>query len=199
MRIEIVVFDGFDELDAFAPYEVLHTAEAKADFTVALVGADGPGQVRGAHGVVLDVADGIGTPDALLVVGGGWLANSPRGAKQQADDGALTATIAKLAPSMKWTASVCSGGMLLAEAGILRGRTATTNRRLHGLLADYGVTVRTERVVDDGDIITAGGITCGFDLAARIVEREAGPELAAETMAHIEYNRDLAESYVVPR
>lgn|SRR5574341_794458 len=82
MRIEIPVFDGFDELDAIAPYEVLRTAgelSADAGWQVALVGAHGPGEVVAAHGLRLSVSHGLGRPDAVIVPGGGWTSRAPRG------------------------------------------------------------------------------------------------------------------------
>jgi putative intracellular protease/amidase len=81
MRIEIPVFDGFDELDAIGPYEVLRTAsEINTDvgWDVALVGAHGPGEVVAAHGLRLSLTDGLGRRAAVLVPGGGWTRRPPR-------------------------------------------------------------------------------------------------------------------------
>lgn len=189
MDIEIIVFDGFDELDAIAPFEVLrHAADAGAPFLVDLVGADGPGEIRAANGLTVRVEAGIGLPDAVIVPGGGWLDGSRTGARAQADKGVLPSTLAQLAPSLRWTASVCTGAMLLAEAGLLRGRTATTNRGAHEQLRAAGTEVVDERVVDDGDIVTAGGPSCGIDLALWLTEREAGPQVAARTAEVIHYD-----------
>jgi transcriptional regulator GlxA family with amidase domain len=189
MDIEIIVFDGFDELDAIGPFEVLrHAANAGAPFAVSLVGADGPGEISAANGLTMLVEQGIGAPDALVVPGGGWLEGSGTGARAQAERGDLPAKLAALAPSLRWTASVCTGAMLLAEAGLLRGRTATTNRGAYDQLRAAGTTVLDERVVDDGDVGTAGGPSCGIDLALWLTEREAGSELAARTAAAIHYD-----------
>ena len=73
--------------------------------------------------------------------------------------------------------------MLLSAAGLLRGRTATTNRGAHDQLRAAGTIVRDERVVDDGAVITAGGPSCGIDLALWLTEREAGPDIAARNGA----------------
>lgn len=186
MRIEIVVFDGFDELDAIGPFE----AFSSAGFEVELVGVDGPAQVRGSRGARLVVSAGLGQPDAVVVPGGGWLNHAEQGARAEAWRGVLPARIAELTPSLRWVASVCTGGMLLAEAGILRGRTATTNRNALDDLRGYdGVTVLANRVVDDGNIITAGGITSGFDLALHLIGRELGTERADRVAAALEYHR----------
>lgn len=197
MRIEIVVFDGFDEMDALGPFEVFDSAaRAGADFDVALVGVDRPGRVTASHGVVLEVSRPIGSPDAIVIPGGGWLEDTETGVRKQVADGVLPAAVAELASTVQWTASVCTGGMLLAEAGILTGRTATTNRGAHEQLRGYGVTVRPERVVDDGNVVTAGGITCGIDLALHLTERGAGADIAATVGGWIEYPRDRAAVYI---
>jgi transcriptional regulator GlxA family with amidase domain len=188
MDIEIIVFDGFDELDAIGPFEVLrHAAAAGAPFAVSLVGADGPGEIHAANGLSMRVDAGIGAPDAIVVPGGGWLDDTGTGARAQAERGELATKLAELAPSLRWTASVCTGAMLLAAAGLLRGRTATTNRGAHDQLRAAGTTVVDERVVDDGDVVTAGGPSCGIDLALWLTEREAGPEVAARTADVIHY------------
>ncbi len=188
MDIEIIVFDGFDELDAIAPFEVLrHAADAGAPFRVSLVGADGPGEIRAANGLRMYVDAGIGRPDAVVVPGGGWLDRNGAGAYQQAARGQLPRTIAALARTTRWTASVCTGAMLLSAAGLLQGRTATTNRGAFGDLRAAGTVVRDERVVDDGAVITAGGPSCGIDLALWLTEREAGPEIATRAAEVIQY------------
>jgi transcriptional regulator GlxA family with amidase domain len=186
MRIEIVVFNGFDELDAIGPFEVF----SSAGYDVELVAIDGPAEIRGNHGLRLVTAAALGQPDAVVVPGGGWLNHAERGARAEAWRGVLPARIAELTPSLRWIASVCTGGMLLAAAGILAGRTATTNRNALNDLREYdGVTVLPNRVVDDGNIVTAGGITSGFDLALHLVQRESGAEKADRVAAGIEYRR----------
>lgn len=101
----------------------------------------------------------------------------------------LPAKLAALAPSVEFLASVCTGSMLLAAAGLLTGRRATTNRGALEELRGYGVEVLDERVVDDGTVMTAGGLTAGIDLGLWIVEREQGTA-AADRRAHaVEYVR----------
>lgn len=194
MRIEIVVFDGFDELDALAPYEVLRTAQAGgAGWDVALVSAGAAGTVTAQHGLALSVREPLGRPDALLVPGGGWGRRGDRGTWSEVRRGHLPARIAELAPGCAWVASVCTGAMLLSAAGLTRGRPATTHHDATADLAAAGALVIPDaRVVDDGDLLTAGGITSGLDLALWIVEREAGPALAARVAAEMEYRRSPA-------
>jgi transcriptional regulator GlxA family with amidase domain len=80
--------------------------------------------------------------------------------------------------------------MLLAEAGLVKGRAVTTNRNAWAELEAFGADLKKNRVVDDGDLVTAGGITSGIDLALHIVEREYSAEVADGIAATIEYTRD---------
>ncbi|WP_430786693.1 DJ-1/PfpI family protein [Actinoplanes sp. G11-F43] len=185
MRVEIVVFDGFDELDAFGPFEVL----AAAGFDVALVTAHEPGPVTSMRGVRVDVPTPLGRPDAVVVAGGGWLNRAAHGSWAEARRGVLPRRLAEVAGSARWMASVCTGSMLLAEAGLLTGRNATTNRNAYGELRGYGVTVIEERVVDDGDRITAGALSAGLDLGLWLTERELGPDRAARVAASLDFTR----------
>jgi transcriptional regulator GlxA family with amidase domain len=86
-------------------------------------------------------------------------------------------------------ASVCTGAMLLAHAGIIGSRRATTHHLAWDELADTGATVVKDRVVDEGDLITGGGVTCGLDLALWLVERNFGRRLADGIADGIEYAR----------
>jgi transcriptional regulator GlxA family with amidase domain len=194
MRIEIVVFDGFDELDALAPYEVLRTAQADgAGWDVALVSAGPAGTVTAQHGLALSLSEPLGRPDALIVPGGGWGRRGDRGTWGEVQRGDLPARIAALAPGCAWVASVCTGAMLLSAAGLTRGRPATTHHEARADLAAAGAEVIADaRVVDDGDLLTAAGITSGLDLALWLVEREAGAALAGRVADEMEYQRSPA-------
>lgn len=81
-------------------------------------------------------------------------------------------------PSNRITASVCTGSLLLGAAGRLEGRRATTHRSQMSRLAEYGATAVHERVVDEGQLITAGGVTAALDLGLHLVRRLAGSEVA---------------------
>jgi transcriptional regulator GlxA family with amidase domain len=194
MRIEIPLYDGFDEVDAIGPFEVLgNAAFARDDVTVELVGAHGPGEIVAAHG--MRVAVGAGPSDAadlIVVPGGGWraLGTSPQGARREYDDGRLPARLAEFHSGGATIASVCTGAMLLAKAGLLDGRPATTHRAVLDDLRATGAEVDdTARVVDDGDILTCGGVTSGLDLALHLVEREWGAELAGQIAELMEHER----------
>jgi transcriptional regulator GlxA family with amidase domain len=86
-------------------------------------------------------------------------------------------------------ATVCGGGLALAMAGLLDGRTAVTHTLGNDVLEATGTTVVRARVVDDGDLVTAGGVTSGLDLALYLLEREFGPRIAIAVEQLFEYER----------
>jgi transcriptional regulator GlxA family with amidase domain len=185
-RIDIVLYDGFDELDALGPFEVLRNA----GFDARLVTLDEPGPVTGSHGAVLEPAGTLGDDaDLVLVPGGGWNDRADRGAWGEAQRGALPRRLAELHAAGTPLASVCTGGMLLAAAGVTRGRPATTHHGAVDALRESGAEVVEERVVDDGDVLTAGGVTSGIDLALWLVERERGRATADAVAREMEHER----------
>ncbi len=195
MRIEIVIYEGFDEMDAIAPYEVLRSAATSesANFEVVLVNAAGAGLVTAANGLQLLVSEELGHPDALIVPGGGWGDRAGRGAWAEVQRGALPRRIAEVASNCQWVASVCTGAMLLAAAELTNGRPAITHHAAIDDLAASGAhVIEGARVVDDGDLLTGAGITSGLDLALWIVEREAGGALASRVARLIEHERSSA-------
>jgi len=191
MNIDILIFDGFDDLDALGPNELLrHAARAGAPFEVALVTLDGSERVVTALGTTLIPERALGErPDLVLVPGGGLLDNSPTGVLAEIERGAIPAALERLHASGTAVASVCTGALLLGAAGLLDGRPATTNRHALERLRETGAEVIDERVVDDGDLLTAQGVTAGMDLALWLVERERGPEFAANLARGVEYER----------
>jgi transcriptional regulator GlxA family with amidase domain len=193
MKLQIVLFEGFDELDALAPYEVLRRAEeAGADMRVELVTLDPADEVTAFYGLRVRPDRQLDTgnqPDVLIVPGGGWNHPGPRGARAEAERGALPAAIARLHAEGTIVAAVCTGAMLLARAGILAGRHATTHHIALEDLRAAGAEVVPARVVDDGDVITSGGVTSGLDLALWLVERFAGAEIAVQVERRLEYER----------
>jgi len=186
MTTEILLFDGFDDLDAFGPFEVLSEAGLPTRFVTILPTE----RVRSAHGAKI-VPDGVlGDPDLVLVPGGGWNDRSGPGAYAEARRGVITKALAERHAAGRRLGSVCTGAMLLAEAGILRDRPAITHHTAIEDLRAFGADVRPgERVVDDGDIITAGGVTSGIDLALYLVERQLGPEAARAGAREIEWDQ----------
>jgi uncharacterized protein (DUF427 family)/putative intracellular protease/amidase len=188
--IDIVLFDGVDELDAVGPLEVLRGAAAHgADLAVRLVTRTEPLEVTGHHGLRLG-ADAVYSPgaDILLVPGGGWIARADTGAWAEAERGDWLPLIKAAADAGVLMAGVCTGVMLLARAGVIGARPATTHHGAAAELEAAGVRVVDQRVVDAGGLVTAGGVTSGIDLGLHLVERLFGPE-AAETQAErLEYS-----------
>ena len=134
MRAEIILYDGFDDLDAFAPYEVLRRAAAAgADLAVDYVTVDGSESVTSAYGVALQTPTRLGQPDLLLIPGGGWVARSAQGARAEAERGAIPNALAQAHARGAVIATVCTGAMLASAAGLTRGRRATTH---HSAIAD---------------------------------------------------------------
>lgn len=199
MRIEIPVFDDFDEVDAIGPFEVLaNVRPAHPEVEVELVGAHGPGEILAGHGLRMTCAEGLSDrADLIVVPGGGWVRGG--GVRRQYDDGTLAARLRALHESGVTVASVCTGGVLLAQAGILDGRPATTHRAALDFIEGLGARVdRTARVVDDGDVLTAGGVTSGFDLAFHLVARYWDAELAASIATLMEYEPTPARTTGAP-
>jgi transcriptional regulator GlxA family with amidase domain len=195
MRIEIPIYEGYDEVDAVGPFEVLsNAAVAIDDLEVALVGADGPGEVTAAHGMRVVCDEGLSEAAGLVLVpGGGWVRGG--GVRDQYEDGSLAKRLAELHQGGAAMASVCTGAILLAQGGILDGRPATTHRAALDHLETMGADVdREARVVDDGDVLTCGGVTSGFDLALHLVEREWGAELAESIATLMEITRQPART-----
>jgi transcriptional regulator GlxA family with amidase domain len=185
VRIAIVLYDGFDELDAIGPYEVLRNAASPVDdLEVLLVTREPAEEVRGSHGLVVEPQGMLDDSfDLVVVPGGAWVSRSEVGAWGEIERGELPELLGRLHAEGTAMASVCTGTMLLSAAGITRGRPATTHHAAVEALADEGAEVVEERVVDDGDLVTSGGVTSGIDMALWLVEREWGRELA-EAIAH---------------
>ena len=191
MRIDILLFDGFDELDALAPLEVLQTAAGHgADIQATLVGAYGAATIAADHGARLVVDRGISDDaDVVLVPGGGWFTRGDHGAWVEVQRGEIPAQIAAAHARGAVIASVCTGALLIAAAGVTEGRPATTHHDAIEDLRATGAEIVDARVVDDGDVITCGGVTSGIDLALALVERAAGREVADAVARDIEYSR----------
>ncbi|MPZ92289.1 MAG: DJ-1/PfpI family protein [Actinobacteria bacterium] len=190
MRIDIIIYEGFDELDAIGPFEVLtQAAQMGADLSTRLVTLDPAELVSASHGLevkphgVLDAS-----ADLVIVAGGGWAGRAERGAWGEARRGTLPTRLAKLHESGTPVAAVCTGGMLLATAGLLEGRPAVTHHSARNDLVASGAKWSDRRVVDDGDVITSGGVTSGLDLALWLVERYFGRDLRTRVAAHIEHH-----------
>ena len=189
--IEILVYDGFDELDVVGPFEAFEmAADGGTPLDTSLVTLSSREQVTAAHGLRIE-PDGVlsvdDPPDLVVVPGGGWNDRRPEGAWAEADRGAVPDTLRRLHDAGTTLAGVCTGGMLLARAGLLSGRPAVTHGGALDDLRDTDAEVVDARVVDDGDVLTAGGITSGLDLALHLIERLVDRETADAVATGLEY------------
>jgi transcriptional regulator GlxA family with amidase domain len=137
--------------------------------------------------VVLPAPDSPDRPDLLVVPGGGWTDPDAPGAGAEVRRGVLPDVLAAHYEAGATLAAVCTGGMLLADAGLLDGRPAVTHSVALDDLRESGASVVDARVVDDGDVLTAGGVTSGLDLALYVVEREVGADVADRIATRMEY------------
>ncbi|MER6306859.1 MULTISPECIES: DJ-1/PfpI family protein [unclassified Streptomyces] len=203
MHIQVVLFDGFDPLDAIAPFEVLHAGGSASDgaVTVEMVSAEGPREViSGAGGLTLRATSAVDLEraDLLLVPGAAGRVGEP-GEVPEEEVGAgewkqqefipvlLGRTLTTELPALLnqamddpdiTVATVCGGSLVLAMAGLLEGRHATTHHMGLDMLDATGAHPVRARVVDDGDLITCAGVTSGLDLGLYLLEREVGPRVA---------------------
>jgi transcriptional regulator GlxA family with amidase domain len=192
MRIQILLLDGFDELDALGALEVLHAAAgAGAELRAELVRLDSA-TVTSAFGLQLHVATRLEAdepPALLLLPGAAWLANAGRGTWAARQRDRVAALVAALHRNGATLAAVRTGAAVLGAAGLLRGRAATTDHQAIDELRAHGAEIVPERVVDEGDVVTCGGMASGLDLAFWLVERYASPAVAQAVERQLGYER----------
>ncbi|HEV7649826.1 MAG TPA: DJ-1/PfpI family protein [Actinophytocola sp.] len=193
MLAQVVLFDGFDPLDVIAPYEVLAAGGMITGglLEVELVSAEGARRVPGGIGSLsLDATCRLEPGRAELVVVPGAAGSLPDGEDDVREDSipvVLARTLDTGLPVLLkealgrpglTVATVCGGSMVLAMAGLIEGRPATTHRLGLDLLAATGTIAVDARLVDDGDLVTAASVTSGLDLGLYLLERELGPQVA---------------------
>jgi transcriptional regulator GlxA family with amidase domain len=202
VHAQIVLFDGFDPLDVIAPFDVLVAGSdaVGGELAVELVSAEGPRPVvSGSRGLVLNATAQLdpSKPGYVIVPG----ASGPiDGDPDEVDT--IPVLLARFGeteavPLMRdamanpdiTVATVCGGSLALAMAGLLEGRNAVTHVLGLDVLDATGVNVVRARVVDDGDLVTAGGVTSGLDLALHLLGRSYGPRVALAVEELFEYER----------
>ena len=194
LNVGILVFDDVEVLDFAGPFEVFsrtrmhpgvesRRSDDGAPFSVYSVASTKAPVITTGGLVIVPKYDFSDYPPVdLLVVPGGW------GTRKLLDDENTISWIRKVAGSATKVTSVCTGSLLLAKAGLLRDKQATTHRGAFGTLAalDPTIQVKRERYVDQG-IITSAGISAGIDMALYVVEELLGPEVSADTARYMEY------------
>lgn len=203
MHAQLLLFDGFDPLDVIAPFEVLAAGSdaVGGDLVVELVSAEGPRDVvSGTRGLTLRASAALDPdrPGYVIVPG----ASGPT----EGDPDAGVVTIPVLLARFGETeavelvrralenpdvtvATVCGGALALAMAGLIEGRNAVTHHLGMDVLDATGVTAIPARVVDDGDLVTSGGVTSGLDLALHLLARSYGPRVALDVERLFDFER----------
>ncbi|MFI6469597.1 DJ-1/PfpI family protein [Streptomyces sp. NPDC050516] len=182
MQIAILLYDRFTALDAVGPYEILgRTPGAETVFV-----AERAGLVRndnqGSLGLAADRTLGeVLRPDIVVVPGG-------PGQTRQMDNAAVLDWLRAVDATSTWTTSVCTGSLLLAAAGLLNGRRATSHWLALDHLATFGARPTGERVVFDGKYVTAAGVSSGIDMGLALLGRIAGDERAQAVQLLTEYD-----------
>jgi putative intracellular protease/amidase len=183
MQIAVLLFERLTALDAVGPYEVLsRLPDAQVKFV-----ASEPGPKTTETRSLALVADHalteVSEPDILVVPGG-------FGTRELLDDEQVLGWIRAVHETSTWTTSVCTGSLLLGAAGILRGLRATSYWSVVDRLAEFGATPVRQRVVEEGKIMTAAGVSSGIDMALRLAARVAGEDVAKAIQLGIEYDPD---------
>src|SRR5262245_1487291 len=181
MDIACLIFDRLTALDVIGPYEVLQRLpEARVKFVVR---ERGPVRTeQGMLGLVADYAlDDVPTADILVVPGG-------IGTRELIGVPEVLDWVRAIDAGSTWTASVCTGSLVLAAAGLLQGKPATTHWAVMDLLGALGAVPTHERVVEDGKYITAAGVSSGIDMGLRLASRVAGDDVAQMIQLGIEYD-----------
>jgi len=181
MNIAIVLYDRFTALDAIGPYEVLSRLPGA---TVTFV-APQPGVLRTDTGMLAvqiehSLSD-VGQPDIVLVPGG------PGEVAQRAGGDTLD-WLKEIDAGTQWTTSVCTGSLILAAAGLLTGKRATSHWLALEQLGALGAEAVAERVVFDGKHVSAAGVSAGIDMALTLAARIAGDDVAQAIQLAIEYD-----------
>lgn len=203
VHAQIVLYDGFDPFDVVAPFEVLAAGAEMlgGDLAVSLVAAEGPRDViSGTRALALAATAALdpAEPGCVIVPGAsGPTVGDP-------DDGVdtipvllaraaqteLTPLLHKASANPEVTlAAVCGGSIIMAMSGLIEGRHAVTHHLGLELLEATGVHPVAARVVDDGDLVTAGGATSGLELALHLLDRFYGPRVAHAVERLFEYER----------
>jgi putative intracellular protease/amidase len=182
MNIVIYLYNGLTVLDAVGPYEVLSRLP---DANVRFVAREKGFIISDTHFLKLvaeyDISE-IQSADILVIPG------SVIGFIRESKDASVLNWIQQIHQTTTWTTSVCSGSVILAAAGILKGKKATSHWGTLAMLSDYGAIPTSERYIQEGKIITAQGVSAGIDMALFLVSQIVGLEKAKAYQLFIEYD-----------
>ncbi len=183
MQIAILIFDKLTALDAIGPYEVLSRLPG---FELTFVASD-VGEVRtdtGRLGLSADATiEQVTEPDILLIPGG-------EGNRPLLHDERVLDWVRHVHDNSTWTTSVCTGSLVLGAAGVLQGKRATSHWAYRDALREYGAEPVAERVVEDGKVMTAAGVSAGIDMGLTLAARLTHADVARAIQLGIEYDPD---------
>jgi transcriptional regulator GlxA family with amidase domain len=182
IEIAVLIYDGLTALDAVGPMQVL---SALPGVRVKWVAVE-PGPKRSDAGVALvadHALDAVPRPDIVVVPGA-------MDVRPAAGDPRVLEWLVTAHRTTTWTTSVCTGALILGAAGLLRGLRATTHWSAMDALATFGATPIHERMVRDGRVVTAAGVSAGIDMALRLAALVAGEPVAQTIQLMIEYDPD---------
>jgi transcriptional regulator GlxA family with amidase domain len=183
----LLIFDGAEELDFAGPWEVFTASSMLREHAdTALLLAEGPGAVRCNKGMRVlpdHTLDDHPPLDVLLVPGG-------NGTRREVNNPTLIDWIRTTSARTTWTTSVCTGALLLHEAGIARGRRVATHHAFEDTLQARGdvTVVRDARYVIDGDLVTSQGVSAGIDMALWLIGRLHGRDHSRAVRRYIQYD-----------
>ncbi len=183
MQIAILVFEKLTALDAIGPYEVLSRLPG---FELTFVAVN-TGELRtdtGRLGITADATiEEVPEPDVLLIPGG-------EGNRPLLSDENVLDWVRHVHSKSTWTTSVCTGSLVLGAAGVLEGKRATSHWAYRDQLREYGAEPVAERVVEDGKVMTAAGVSAGIDMALTLAARLTHEDVAKAIQLGIEYDPD---------
>jgi len=186
MNIAIIVFNDVEELDAIGPWEVFQTAANFSDkLSCKLISLDGK-SVRANKGLVMGVHAAMDQKeffDMILLPGG-------QGTRQLIKDKAFQSSLQAYLSKATWITSVCSGSLVYAAMGLLKGRHCTSHHAVTKLLQEIEPEIilqDDQRFVRDGNFVTSAGVSAGIDMALWLVGETHSPKLAKQVQRHIEY------------
>jgi len=180
MKTVILLFDNYTALDIVGPYEVLNKLPNSKIYLVGLEKKE----YKDTYGLKISAdnsIDEISEADILLIPGG-------FGIDSLLNNEEVLDWIRIIDRTTKWTVSVCSGSLLLAQTGLLNGKNCTTHWRRKEQLQRFNVKVKNERYIQDGKFITSAGVSAGIDMALYLVSKIAGDQTAMMFQLAIEYD-----------
>ncbi|MEM7505873.1 MAG: DJ-1/PfpI family protein [Pseudomonadota bacterium] len=182
-RLATLLFPEFELLDVFGPLEMFGMFPEEFDLRMIAEGAEPVASTQGPRSTIDSVLEKTPAPDILLVPGG-------RGTRREVDNPALIGWLREVGMRSGLITSVCTGSALLARAGVLDGRRATTNKLAFDEITPFGPNtdwVSRARWVEDGPVITASGVSAGIDMSLAVIAQVLGPEAARDAALWAEY------------